>query len=54
MCVGGMKWRPKDFWNATLAELFLAVEGHNRANRRGPEPMSRAEYEDLAEQYLRK
>lgn len=53
--VGGLKWRPKDFWKASLAEFFLAIDGHNRAQgSHRPEPMGREEFEELAEQYLRK
>jgi hypothetical protein len=26
---GGLKWRPADFWSATLTEFFEAINGHN-------------------------
>lgn len=53
--VGGLKWRPDDFWEATPAEFFGAIKGHNRANS-GPEEekMTRAEFEDLEARYLTK
>ncbi|MBO9124849.1 phage tail assembly chaperone [Rhizobium sp. 16-488-2a] len=28
---GGLKWRPADFWEATLTEFFAAINGHNEA-----------------------
>jgi len=28
-----LSWRPVDFWNATLKEVFLAIEGHTEAAR---------------------
>jgi hypothetical protein len=27
--IGGLKWRPADFWAATLTEFFDAITGHN-------------------------
>lgn len=35
----------------TLHELFAAIDGHNRAHRIGPEPMTREEFADLEAQY---
>jgi len=29
--IGGLKWRPADFWDATLTEFFEAINGHNEA-----------------------
>jgi hypothetical protein len=29
--IGGLKWRPADFWEATLTEFFDGIEGHNEA-----------------------
>ncbi len=29
--IGGLKWRPSDFWDATLTEFFEAINGHNEA-----------------------
>jgi hypothetical protein len=30
--IGGLGWRPADFWLATVTEYFAAVDGHNEAN----------------------
>lgn len=48
VATGGLGWTPKTFWKSTLAEFFLAIEGHNDANRVGPKPMTRAEFDELA------
>lgn len=29
--LGGLGWRPADFWAATLTEFFEAINGHNEA-----------------------
>lgn len=29
--IGGLGWRPADFWGATLTEFFEAIHGHNEA-----------------------
>jgi hypothetical protein len=29
--IGGLKWRPADFWAATMTEFFEAIHGHNEA-----------------------
>ena len=29
--IGGLKWRPADFWAATMTEFFEAINGHNEA-----------------------
>jgi hypothetical protein len=29
--IGGLKWRPADFWEATLTEFFDGIQGHNEA-----------------------
>ena len=29
--IGGLKWRPADFWTATLTEFFDGIQGHNEA-----------------------
>lgn len=33
--IGGLGWRPADFWAATLTEFFAAIHGHNEANGGG-------------------
>ncbi len=30
--IGGLGWRPADFWAATLTEFFEAIRGYNDAN----------------------
>lgn len=35
----------------TPTDLIAFVEGHNAAHRSGPEPMTRARYEELKAQY---
>lgn len=30
--LGGLGWRPSDFWGATLTEFFEAIHGRNEAN----------------------
>lgn len=47
MAVGGLGWSPATFWRSTLAELFMAFDGHAAANRTGPEPATREELEEL-------
>lgn len=49
VATGGLGWSPQTFWDATLAEFFLAIEGHNDANRIGPRPMTRAELDAMIE-----
>ncbi|MDR7147147.1 hypothetical protein J2X43_005382 [Rhizobium sp. BE258] len=29
--LGGLGWRPAEFWAATLTEFFEAINGHNEA-----------------------
>ncbi|HEY0120546.1 MAG TPA: phage tail assembly chaperone [Rhizobium sp.] len=33
--IGGLGWRPADFWEATLTEFFEAIRGYNEANGDG-------------------
>ncbi|MFT4162472.1 phage tail assembly chaperone [Shinella sp.] len=33
--IGGLGWRPDDFWSATLTEFFEAIRGFNDANGAG-------------------
>lgn len=32
LALGGLGWRPVDFWGATMTEFFEAINGHNEAN----------------------
>jgi len=38
IALGGLKWRPADFWDATLTEFFEAINGHNEAQGGDAEP----------------
>lgn len=38
--LGGLGWRPADFWSATLTEFFEAINGHNEAQ--GAEELDQA------------
>lgn len=29
--IGGLSWRPADFWAATMTEFFEAINGRNEA-----------------------
>ena len=29
--IGGLGWRPADFWDATMTEFFEAIHGYNEA-----------------------
>lgn len=49
--VGGLKWTPGVFWQATISEVFKAIDGHNKANRAGPEPLTMEELDDLIERF---
>ncbi len=51
--LGGLGWRPGDFWDATLTEFFEAIHGRNDANGTGKEqsaPTGR-EMEELLKRY---
>lgn len=50
---GGLKWRPDDFWAATLTEFFDAIDGHNEAQggKTKGRPPSDAEVEALVTRY---
>ncbi|MBD9636082.1 phage tail assembly chaperone [Ensifer sp. ENS07] len=32
VALGGLGWRPADFWAATMTEFFEAIHGRNEAN----------------------
>lgn len=53
VAVGGLGWSPRTFWQSTLAEFVMAVEGHNEAQRPNRPPVLRAELEELEARYLR-
>lgn len=33
--IGGLQWRPSDFWQATLTEFFEAIHGYNESKGGG-------------------
>lgn len=43
MAVGVLGISPRDFWEMTPIEIFMAVDGYNEANRVKPKPMTKAE-----------
>lgn len=51
--IGGLGWRPADFWSATLTEFFDAIQGHNEALGIEAEPSAPRESEmaDLLAKY---
>lgn len=40
-----------DFWRTTLAEWMARIEGWNRAQAAGPEPMTRERLDELVRDY---
>ncbi|WP_268814936.1 phage tail assembly chaperone [Sinorhizobium meliloti] len=53
IALGGLGWRPVDFWAATLTEFFEAIHGRNEANGvdDGPNPPSKGEMDALLAKY---
>lgn len=51
--LGGLQWRPADFWAATLTEFFLAIHGRNEANGAEDKPAAptKGEMAALMERY---
>lgn len=45
--LGGLGWRPVDFWAATLTEFFEAIKGHNEAQG-AEEPAAAPSADELA------
>ncbi|QND13435.1 phage tail assembly chaperone [Rhizobium leguminosarum bv. trifolii] len=45
--LGGLGWRPADFWSATLTEFFEAINGHNEAQG-GEEPTAAPSEDEMA------
>jgi hypothetical protein len=43
--LGGLGWRPADFWEATMTEFFEAIRGHNEAQGGETEPAAPSENE---------
>jgi len=53
LALGGLGWRPADFWVATMTEFFEAIHGRNEANGGDAEPTgpSGKEMQALLERY---
>lgn len=51
--LGGLGWRPADFWSATLTEFFEAINGRNEAQgaEQPTAAPSETEMQDLIAQY---
>ncbi|WP_222026425.1 phage tail assembly chaperone [Rhizobium leguminosarum] len=46
--LGGLGWRPADFWSATLTEFFEAINGHNEAQGGGEESTAAPSVDEVA------
>jgi hypothetical protein len=42
--IGGLGWRPSEFWQSTMTEFFEAINGHNESQ--GAEQETAAPNED--------
>ncbi|WP_115420324.1 phage tail assembly chaperone [Ensifer sp. M14] len=53
LALGGLGWRPTEFWGATMTEFFEAIHGRNEANGidDGPKAPSKSEMDALLEKY---
>ncbi|MBB3567221.1 phage tail assembly chaperone [Rhizobium sp. BK491] len=51
--IGGLGWRPADFWGVTITEFFEAIRGRNEANggKQNAETPTDREIEDLLKRY---
>jgi hypothetical protein len=51
--IGGLGWRPEDFWRATITEFFEAINGHNESQGGDAEPTAptKNEMAGLLEKY---
>ena len=50
ICVGMMNMRPKDFWNLSPREMYLAIKGFHKFNASSKdEPMGSNRLEELME-----
>ncbi|MBY5698522.1 phage tail assembly chaperone [Rhizobium leguminosarum] len=46
--LGGLGWRPADFWSATLTEFFEAINGHNEAQGGGEDSTTAPSVDEVA------
>ena len=52
ICIGMIGWTPNSFWDATLNEVYPAIEGFMEFNGGKKErPMNKNELSDLMELY---
>lgn len=53
LALGGLGWRPSDFWGATMTEFFEAIHGRNEANgvEDAPKAPTEREMEELLKKY---
>jgi hypothetical protein len=51
ICVGMMNMRPKDFWNLSPREMYLAINGFKKFNGSSEEnqPMDKSRLKELME-----
>jgi hypothetical protein len=50
ICVGMMNMRPKDFWNLSPREMYLAISGFQKFNSAEQEqPMNNSRLKELME-----
>ena len=52
ICVGMMGWQPETFWDSSLNEIFIAIDGFLEFNGANKErPMDKEELKSLMELY---
>lgn len=52
LALGGLGWTPDTFWNATLPELFAAMDGWNKMHGDPEEDsMSQDELDEMMERF---
>jgi hypothetical protein len=53
LALGGLGWRPTEFWGATMTEFFEAIHGRNEANGvdDAPKAPTKSEMDALLEKY---
>ena len=51
IALGVLGWSPQAFWQATPAELMLAMEGITGGASAPPAPLTRAEFDALQQRF---
>tara|TARA_B100000519_G_scaffold203105_2_gene224107 strand:+ start:812 stop:985 length:174 start_codon:yes stop_codon:yes gene_type:complete len=52
ICLGMIGWKPKEFWESSLHEIFPAIDGFIEFNGGAKEkPLTSSELKDLMELY---